>query len=282
MRADAPELPTLRGGPYTVVFVDIGETVLHTNPPFHAFVLETAAKHGGRPPPDYAARAHTLWTQHTRASRAGGFSLTTRASHDSWHEHYVHHGELLGVTDAAAFARTLYRHFSSFEAYAPMPGAVDALRALNRMGLRVAAASNWEGWLERLLAALGLDSLFAATVVSADIGAEKPDPRFFERALAIAGVEPDRALHAGDSLEADVRGALGAGIDAVWVTDAPPACPEAPVVASIAQLPAVIRPHVAPSPWALPRAPASGRRPQARTHPGAPRPREPAPVLEAP
>jgi putative hydrolase of the HAD superfamily len=44
----------------------------------------------------------------------------------------------------------------------------------------------------------------------------KPDPAIFRYALERAGVEPHEAVHVGDSLEADVAGALGAGMRAVW------------------------------------------------------------------
>jgi putative hydrolase of the HAD superfamily len=44
----------------------------------------------------------------------------------------------------------------------------------------------------------------------------KPDAAIFRYALERAGVEPHEAVHVGDSLEADVAGALGAGMRAVW------------------------------------------------------------------
>ena len=47
----------------------------------------------------------------------------------------------------------------------------------------------------------------------------------FERALAIAGVEPAEALHVGDKVDNDVEGAGAAGVRAVLVQregDPPP------------------------------------------------------------
>ncbi len=240
-------------GPYDTAFVDIGETVVHIHPPFLETVLAIAAdfriKH---PPDDFEQRATKIWRQDVHASRSRGHSLTTSASSHYWHTHYARIGALLGMSDPRPFSKVLYRRFSSFEAYQPMPGAVDTLRALNRLGLRVVAASNWEGWLGRLLALLDLERFFAAQVVSADIGVEKPDRLFFERGLAIAGTEPNRVVHVGDGFEPDVQGALGAGIDAVWVSQARPHDSPVPVIASIAELPDLIRPHVAPPSWPLP------------------------------
>ena len=240
-------------GPYDTVFVDIGETVVRIHPPFLETVLAIAAEFGmTRPPDDFERRAKEIWREDVKASRSRGYTLTTSASSRYWHTHYARLGALLGMRDPRDFSRALYQRFSSFEAYAPMPGTVDALRALNRLGLRVVAASNWEGWLGRLLVALELERFFAAQVVSADIGAEKPDALFFERGLDIAQTDRRRVLHVGDGLEPDVHGALGAGIDAVWVNPSRPADSPVPVIATIAELPELIRPHVAPAPWPLP------------------------------
>ncbi len=240
-------------GPYDTVFVDIGETVVHIHPPFLETVLAIAADFGvTHPPSTFEQRAAQIWRQDVKASRSRGHSITTSASSRYWHTHYARLGEALGLSDPRDFSRALYQRFSSFEAYQPMPGAIDALRVLNRLGLRVVAASNWEGWLGRLLVVLDLEKFFAAQVVSADIGVEKPDRLFFERGLAIAGTEPNRVLHVGDGFDSDVKGALGAGIDAVWVNPSLPRDAPVPVIASIAELPDLVRPHVAPPPWSLP------------------------------
>ena len=239
-------------GPYRTVFVDIGETVVHVHPPFLETVLAIAADFGvTNPPANFEQRATEIWRRDVNASRSRGHSITTSASSDYWHTHYARLGEALGLSDPRDFSHALYQRFSSFEAYQPMPGAVDALRALNRLGLRLVVASNWEGWLGRLLALLDLECFFAAQVVSADIGAEKPDRLFFERGLAIAKADRRRVLHVGDSLNADVNGALNAGIDAVWVNPTRPTDSPVPVIASIAELPGLIRPRVAPTPWPL-------------------------------
>jgi putative hydrolase of the HAD superfamily len=53
-------------------------------------------------------------------------------------------------------------------------------------------------------------------VTSEHAGCFKPDEAIFRYALERAGVEPHEAVHVGDSLEADVAGAQGAGMRAVW------------------------------------------------------------------
>lgn len=58
--------------------------------------------------------------------------------------------------------------------------------------------------------------LFTGVVISGEIGVAKPDPRFVEHALRLAGVSKDRALLLGDSLTSDVAAANAAGVDGCW------------------------------------------------------------------
>ncbi|MBZ0275079.1 MAG: HAD family hydrolase [Anaerolineae bacterium] len=51
---------------------------------------------------------------------------------------------------------------------------------------------------------------------AADVGYLKPHPAIFATALRCLGVSPDEAVFVGDSLSADVAGAQGAGMAAVW------------------------------------------------------------------
>jgi putative hydrolase of the HAD superfamily len=70
-----------------------------------------------------------------------------------------------------------------------------------------------------MLRTTGLAALVDGAISSAEAGARKPDPAIFARALGLVaggGAGPP-ALHAGDSLELDVAGALAAGLRAVLV-----------------------------------------------------------------
>lgn len=72
------------------------------------------------------------------------------------------------------------------------------------------------------LAAVGLEGL--APIVTTDtLGVGKPDPRLFAYACELVGTEPHAALCVGDTLDADVRGGLGAGMRVAWLcrTDHP-------------------------------------------------------------
>ena len=101
--------------------------------------------------------------------------------------------------------------------FRPYPEVPDALRRLRGAGARLVVVSNWDVSLHEALAATGLAPLVDGALSSAEVGARKPDPRIFARALALAGVGARDALHVGDSVEFDIEGARAAGIEAVLV-----------------------------------------------------------------
>jgi len=126
-----------------------------------------------------------------------------------------------------------------FTAY---PDSVPALRALRAAGCRLVVVSNWDHSLHERLEELGLAPLLDGVVVSAELGAAKPDGAMFARGLAIAGVRAADAWHVGDDVAADVEGALAAGVRPVLVArDGHAAAPPGvPVVRSLAELPGLI------------------------------------------
>lgn len=57
---------------------------------------------------------------------------------------------------------------------------------------------------------------FDQVIISEIVGINKPDPAIFKHALDIAGAEKQESIMIGDSLEADVYGALNFGMDAIY------------------------------------------------------------------
>jgi putative hydrolase of the HAD superfamily len=125
--------------------------------------------------------------------------------------------------------------------FAAYPDAAPALRRLRARGLRLVVVSNWDVSLHERLAETGLAELVDGAIASAEAASAKPDGEIFRRALAIAGVGAGEAWHVGDSPEADVEGALAAGILPVLLDrDGSGAAPEGvTVVRTLAQLPAL-------------------------------------------
>ena len=99
--------------------------------------------------------------------------------------------------------------------FTPYPDAEPGLHELRDRGVTMVIASNWDCSLPEWLRPAGILGLVDGVVTSAEVGAAKPSPRVFERALGVAGVEPGEALHVGDKVDNDVEGAAAAGIRAV-------------------------------------------------------------------
>jgi putative hydrolase of the HAD superfamily len=99
--------------------------------------------------------------------------------------------------------------------FSPYPDAAPTLATLREAGLRLAVVSNWDCSLKGVLDQVGLGGAADAVVVSAVVGASKPDPVIFHAALRALRCDAERALFVGDSLETDVAGARAAGLQAV-------------------------------------------------------------------
>jgi putative hydrolase of the HAD superfamily len=56
---------------------------------------------------------------------------------------------------------------------------------------------------------------FDQVITSESVGVKKPNSRVFEYALEVANAKKENSVMIGDSLEADIRGALSAGLQAI-------------------------------------------------------------------
>lgn len=114
----------------------------------------------------------------------------------------------------------------------------DALAALAFLSRRypLVALSNGNADVQRI----GIAQHFHAAVSAREFGVGKPDARIFHAAAGAARVRPGEVLHIGDDATLDARGALDAGLQAVWINRAGLAWPHdgpAPVtLASLSEL----------------------------------------------
>lgn len=65
----------------------------------------------------------------------------------------------------------------------------------------------------------GLRPCFRHIVLSEEVGIQKPQPQIFQTALALNGIEADKAVMIGDSYFNDIDGAKAVGIDQIWIKD---------------------------------------------------------------
>ncbi len=99
------------------------------------------------------------------------------------------------------------------------PDAIDCLRRVRDLGLRVGIVGNQSETLE----AWARESALPADVISssASFGVRKPDPVFFEKVVALLGCSAGETAYVGDRVDNDVLPAAAAGLVAIHVRRGP-------------------------------------------------------------
>lgn len=103
--------------------------------------------------------------------------------------------------------------------YPPSALYADVLPALRELSsrYRLAVVANQREVVLDALRRDGVADYIDIWAISEVVGAEKPDPAIFRHALTQAGVDPKHAVHVGNRLDTDVRGAHRVGLRTVWV-----------------------------------------------------------------
>jgi phosphoglycolate phosphatase len=123
-------------------------------------------------------------------------------------------GRAATEVDIAAFAGDYEAH--AVAASRPFPGVPGTLHTLRAEGWQLALCTNKpEAPARVLLAAFGLEELFAAVGGGDSFPVRKPDPRHMLATLAAVGGEPAQAVAVGDHAN-DVTAATGAGLPCIF------------------------------------------------------------------
>jgi putative hydrolase of the HAD superfamily len=113
--------------------------------------------------------------------------------------------------DRDNFFEIAYEHFAEAGVWFLYPEVANVLREL-KPRYQLAVISNFDGRLRFILEQLGISQFFAQLFISSEIGADKPDPEIFRRALKLTGLKPAEVLHVGDDPERDWEAATAAGL----------------------------------------------------------------------
>lgn len=126
---------------------------------------------------------------------------------------------LLEELDRDNFFEIAYEHFAEAGVWQLYPDVLGALQMLQPR-FQLAVVSNFDGRLRFILEHLGISKFFPRIFVSSEIGADKPDPEIYRRALKMMGLAPNEILHVGDDAERDWKAASAAGL-AIFQLDRP-------------------------------------------------------------
>ena len=111
----------------------------------------------------------------------------------------------------AEFLRLTNKYFSV------LPGADGVVRELAKRYPLTIISNGFKEVQYYKFAHSGLADCFAHTIISEEVGINKPQPEIFRIALQMNGVTADEAVMIGDSYSSDIQGAKNAGIDQIWL-----------------------------------------------------------------
>jgi putative hydrolase of the HAD superfamily len=168
----------------------------------------------------------------TRGDMLRAYDRQTAALQDAWRRNVDLSPEqqvetflrLVGVDGAeASAAEAVSEAFGGALSEIPpalFPHIRETLETLKEAGLRVGMVSNtgrtWGRHLRPIQDRLGIGRFFDVRVFSDEVGVRKPDPAIFRAALTGLGLPPERVVHVGDDVDADVAGAKRIRMRAVW------------------------------------------------------------------
>lgn len=225
---------------YEVVLFDVGDTLIRPRRPFVDYHLD-ACRRAGVPvdPEKLVAAVEAAWDEVVVGDATATFEATETASRRFMWKVLCRIFDLAGIqSQREAIFADLEAIFKRPESYEIFPDALPTLAWLREHGYRLGIVSNWNWYLPELCQQLELAGYFDFIVASARAGCAKPHPRIFEIALRHAQVPPDRVVHIGDSLNADVRGAQSVGITGILLDRANRFQPDSyPKIQSLAEVP---------------------------------------------
>ncbi|HEX5269257.1 MAG TPA: HAD-IA family hydrolase [Gemmataceae bacterium] len=198
------------------VFFDAVGTLIHPDPPAAAVYAAVARSLGSRlTETEIAVRFRAAFAHEEGFDLANGLRTSEERERRRW-RHIV--AEVLhDVCDGERCFAELFAHFARPDAWRCDPHAAALLAELDRRGLVLGLASNYDARLRSVAAGLPELRPLRHMVISSEVGWRKPAPEFFAALGARTGLEPGAMLFVGDDPVNDYQGATAAGLRAVLI-----------------------------------------------------------------
>ena len=206
--------------PLDCVLFDAGDTLLAPAPSFQGRFVAVAAAHGL---PLEEAAVDAAIADAVRAATWPSDWTDPATQREFWVGFYrqvlagLGHDGGRGAPVHRELAEALFAAFSDPAGYRLFDDVRPALEELAGRGVKLGVVSNFEPWLEEVLALQGVDHLFAVVAISGTLGVAKPDPAIFQWALQEAGADPAATIHVGDQPVNDVAAAQAVGLTPVLI-----------------------------------------------------------------
>lgn len=192
-----------------VVSFDAGGTLIYAYPSVGEIYAESMGRFGLEGEPDTVAGAFE------RSWERAQHRVVPGEERQWWYDVVLDVVEHLGGSresmDFEGLFDELWETFADPAHWRLYEEALLVLETLRQRGYRLVLLSNWDLRLRGLLAGLGVEGQFEHLVISAEVGAEKPDVAIFRHAENCFDLPPHCFFHVGDSHYHDVAGARNAG-----------------------------------------------------------------------
>lgn len=207
--------------PIQLILFDAADTLFHTKGSVAEIYLRYACKHGFQqkldsleaitqafrrafreaPPPVFVEMAPTKLKQ---CERLWWFDIV--------HSVFYRVGMFERFDE---FFEEVFHVFEDPQSWVLYPETESVLTQLHDQGFELGIVSNFDSRLYTILRGLGIEPFFNSVTISSLAQAAKPARQIFEVALEKHAVDPEEAVHIGDSLRDDVEGAEKAGLTGI-------------------------------------------------------------------
>lgn len=203
-----------------VVFFDAADTLFHVHGSVAEIYLRHAVEFGFSQKPDSLVAIQQAFSRAFREAPppvfAAAESTRIKQSERLWWFDIVHHVFYrVGMFERFdEFFDHVFRVFEDHRSWRLFPETASTLIRLKARDMELGIISNFDSRLFAVMRGLGIADAFDTVTISSLAQAAKPASHIFHIALGKHAVDPEEAMHVGDSLRDDVEGATKAGLHA--------------------------------------------------------------------
>ena len=206
-----------------MIFFDAAGTLFHVRGSVGEVYLHYAEKYGARRTDDTLTALNAAFRRAFREAPPPVFAVNDpteiKRCERLWWFDLVHNVFYrVGMFDRFdEFFEEVFQAFGGPQHWVLYPETVKVLEELKGSGLELGIISNFDTRLFNVLRGLGIAERFDTVTISSLAHAAKPAPQIFRVALEKHAVDPEEAVHVGDSVSDDVEGARRARLQAVLI-----------------------------------------------------------------
>lgn len=236
-------------GKIKVIFFDAAGTLFHVKGSVADIYLRHAERFGVQRTPELLASVRTAFARAFEDAPPPVFAVSDpreiKRCERLWWFDVVHNvWYRVGMFERFdEYFEEVYEAFGGPSYWSLYPETLGVLKGLKDRGHELGIISNFDSRLFAVLRGLGLADLFDTITISSLAHAAKPATKIFQLALDKHAMDPEDAVHVGDSRRDDVEGARKAGLQAVLIereSQLAGSASNVPTIQSLDQLPALL------------------------------------------